>query len=226
MRPVRCSLLTAVTALVLGAQTLEDAKTMRVEGRLDEAQQALQGIVAQTPNDVEAHYALGEVLLERDDYAGAEREFATVAELGNEGLSLIGRGRVLVEQQRSEEAKSLLNQADEKTPDAQELIAKIEAADTDEARAAARAEAEKVADLYYGRGLANALLRDYTASAADLETSLQLDPGNAKAHYYAGLAYNAQNRPDMMISHFDTFLRMAPEGPEADRARNVMRGVR
>jgi tetratricopeptide (TPR) repeat protein len=226
MRIVACSLLSVATALIVGGQTLQDVQTMRVEGRVDEAQQALQKIIEQAPNDVEAYYALGEVLLERDDYAGAEREFATIGELGNESLSLIGRGLVLVEQQRSEEAKKLFNEADEKTPDAQELIAKIEGAETEEVRAAARAEAAKLADLYYGRGLANALLRDYAASAADLETSLQLDPSNAKAHYYAGLAYNAQNRPDMMISHFETFLKMAPEGPEADRARNVLRGAR
>jgi tetratricopeptide (TPR) repeat protein len=97
---------------------------------------------------------------------------------------------------------------------------------SEEEKSAARAEADDLADLYYGRGLANALLRDYAASAADLETSIRLDPSNAKAHYYAGLAYNALKRPDMMVSHFQTYLTMEPEGPESDRVRSVLRSVR
>ena len=129
-------------------------------------------------------------------------------------------------QERAPEAKQLFDRAQEQTPPAADLLNQIETAGSEEAKAAARAEADNVADLYYGRGLTNALLRDYAAAAADLETSLKLDPANAKAHYYAGLAYNALKRPDMMVSHFQTYLTMEPNSPESARVRSVLGGVR
>jgi tetratricopeptide (TPR) repeat protein len=139
---------------------------------------------------------------------------------------LVGQGRVRLAQERAAEAKDLFNQAQAQTPAADELLNRVETLGSEEEKSAARAEADDLADLYYGRGLANALLRDYAASAADLETSIRLDPSNAKAHYYAGLAYNALKRPDMMVSHFQTYLTMEPEGPESDRVRSVLRSVR
>jgi tetratricopeptide (TPR) repeat protein len=129
-------------------------------------------------------------------------------------------------QEQAPEAKQLFDRAQEQTPAAQELLNRIETAESEEGKAAARADADNFADLYYSRGLANALLRDYAASAADLETSIQLDPANAKAHYYAGLAYNALRRPDMMVSHFQIYLTMEPESPESARVRSVLGGIR
>ncbi len=210
----------------LHAASMEEAKQLLSEGKLDAAQTMLQEVIANEPDFALAHYELGGILIERKDFAGAEREFTRVEELGSTGLALIGQGRVRLAQERAPEAKELFNRAQEQTPTAQELLNRIETADSEESKAAARAAADNFADLYYNRGLANALLRDYAASAADLETSIRLDPTNAKAHYYAGLAYNALKRPDMMVSHFQTYLTMEPEGPESARVRSVLRGVR
>jgi len=210
----------------LSAASLEEAKQLRLQGNLDAAQAMLQEVIANQPDFAQAHYELGGILIERKDLAGAEQEFTRVQELGAADLALIGQGRVRLAQERAPEAKELFNRAQEQTPDAQALLDQIETADSEEGKTAARAAADNFADLYYSRGLTNALLRDYAASAADLETSIRLDPGNAKAHYYAGLAYNALKRPDMMVSHFQTFLTMEPEGPEAARVRSVLGGVR
>jgi len=218
--------LIVATAAGLQAASIEEVKQLRSEGKLDAAQNMLQEVIANEPDFALAHYELGGILIERKDFPGAEREFARVDELGSAGLSLIGQGRVRLAQERAPEAKELFNRAQAQTPVAQELLDQIATADTDEAKAAVRATADNFADLYYSRGLTNALLRDYTASAADLETSIRLDPTNAKAHYYAGLAYNALKRPDMMVSHFQTYLTMEPEGPESARVRSVLRGVR
>jgi tetratricopeptide (TPR) repeat protein len=227
MRILRHFLVVMIAAAAgLPAASIEEVKQLRSEGKLDAAQTMLQEVLASEPDFALAHYELGGILIERKDFAGAEREFARVEELGSSALALIGQGRVRVAQERGPEAKELFNRAQEQTPPAQELLDRIETADSDEAKAAARADADNFADLYYGRGLTNALLRDYTASAADLETSIRLDPANAKAHYYAGLAYNALKRPDLLVSHFQTYLTMEPEGPESARVRSVLRGVR
>lgn len=210
----------------LHAASIEEVRQLRLEGKLDAAQNMLQEVIAAEPEFALAHYEMGGILIERKDFAGAEREFTRVEELGMTSLALIGQGRVRLAQEQAPEAKELFNRAQEQTPPAQELLDQIETAESDEAKTAARAKADSFADLYYNRGLTNALLRDYAASAADLETSIRLDPDNAKAHYYAGLAYNALKRPDMMVSHFQTYLTMEPEGPESARVRSVLRGVR
>lgn len=227
MRIARHLLVFTAAALAgLQAASIEEVRQLRAEGNLDAAQAMLQEVIASEPDFALAHYELGGIFVERKDFAGAEREFTRVEELGRANLALIGQGRVLLAQERAPEAKELFNRAQEQTPAAQELLDQIETADSDEGKAAARVTADNIADLYYGRGLTNALLRDYVASAADLETSIRLDPTNAKAHYYAGLAYNALKRPDMMVSHFQTYLTMEPEGPESARVRSVLRGVR
>ena len=210
----------------LHAASLEEAKRLRSGGNLDAAQTMVQEVLANQPDFAPAHYELGKILTERKDFTGAEREFVRVQELGAPGLALIGQGHIRLAQDNGAEAKDLFNRAQEQTPPAQELLDRINAGDSDEAKATAKTDASRFADLYYGRGLANALVRDYAASAADLETTIKLDPGNAKAHYYAGLAYNALKRPDMMVSHFQTYLTMEPESPESARVRSVLRGVR
>ena len=68
--------------------------------------------------------------------------------------------------------------------------------------------------------------KNYKAAAADLEKAIELDPDNAHAHYYAGLAYNGLKRPDQMVKQFQVFLRMAPNAPEAAKVRSVLRAVR
>lgn len=225
MRTLRHFLILIIAAAGLSAASLEEVKQLRSQGNLDAAQNMVQEVLAAHPDSAQAHYELGGILIERKDFGGAESEFTRVGELGSPALALIGKGRVRVAQEQAAEAKELFNQAQQQTPGADELLGRIDAVPEDQ-KPAARAEADDFADLYYGRGLANALLRDYAASAADLETSLRLDPTNAKAHYYAGLAYNALKRPDMMVSHFQTYLTMEPESPESARVRSVLRGVR
>jgi tetratricopeptide (TPR) repeat protein len=226
MRTLRHFLVLAIAAAaILSAASIGEVKQLRSQGNLDAAQSMVQEILAAHPDSAQAHYELGGILIERKDFGGAENEFNRVGELGSPSLSLIGKGRVRLAQEQAAEAKDLFNQAQGQAPGADELMGRIDAA-PEEQKSAARSEADDFADLYYGRGLANALLRDYAASAADLETSIRLDPSNAKAHYYAGLAYNALKRPDMMVSHFQTYLNMQPEGPESERVRSVLRGVR
>jgi tetratricopeptide (TPR) repeat protein len=227
MRVLRHFLVLVIAAAAgLNAASLQEVKQLRSQGNLDAAKNMLSEVLAADPDNAQAHYEMGGILIEQKDFTGAEGEFTRVEELGSAGLALIGKGRVRLAQEQAPEAKELLNRAQEQTPAVQELLDQVATADSDEGKAAARVNADNSADLYYSRGLTNALLRDYAASAADLEASIRLNPANAKAHYYAGLAYNALKRPDMMVSHFQTYLSMQPEGPESDRVRSVLRGVR
>src|SRR5437764_1290374 len=41
--------------------------------------------------------------------------------------------------------------------------------------------------------------------------------------YYAGLAYSKIKRVDMMASHFDSFLKLAPQSPQRPEVQSIMR---
>jgi tetratricopeptide (TPR) repeat protein len=90
----------------------------------------------------------------------------------------------------------------------------------------ARTAAPENPDVDFYTGIARLALRDYDAAVASFERVLERSPGRAMAHYYAGLAYNNLNDHSRMIDSFETFLALSPEGPEADRIRLFLRGVR
>jgi lipoprotein NlpI len=82
------------------------------------------------------------------------------------------------------------------------------------------------AEVYYYRGVLAAHRKDYKAAAESLERAVKLEPDHAYAHYHAGLAYNLLKRPDKMLEHFQAFLKLAPDAPEAQKIRTVVRSAR
>ena len=98
-----------------------------------------------------------------------------------------------------------------------------------DAGAAAQAADEAVAhgdslpEAHYQRGLALAARQDMSGAAAAFQKATELDPAWAYAHYYAGLAYSKIKRPDLTASHFQTFLRLAPQAPERGEVQSILR---
>ena len=83
-----------------------------------------------------------------------------------------------------------------------------------------------LAAAHFQRGLIEGHKRDYAGAAAAFEQAMRLDPAFAYAHYYAGLSYSRIERPDQMAIHFERFLSLAPEAPEAGQVQSLMRSVR
>lgn len=77
-------------------------------------------------------------------------------------------------------------------------------------------------DLEYVRGLVHLNRERYEEAAKDFESYLQKHGERAYAHYYAGLAYNKLRQPDKMLTHFEQFVRMRPDAPEARKVRAVL----
>jgi len=75
-------------------------------------------------------------------------------------------------------------------------------------------------------GVTSALQRDDNAAAQAFDAALNASPGFAYAHYYAGLAYDRLNRPDVMVTRFESFIRLAPSAPERSQVESVLRTAR
>jgi tetratricopeptide (TPR) repeat protein len=80
-----------------------------------------------------------------------------------------------------------------------------------------------LAESHYQRGVALSGRQDWAEAAAAFEKATELDPSWADAHYYAGLAYSKVRRIDLMATHFNTFLRLAPQSPSRAEVQSIMR---
>ena len=78
-------------------------------------------------------------------------------------------------------------------------------------------------EAHYQRGLALSVRQDMANAAAAFEKATELDPSWADAHYYAGLAYSRVKRIDLTASHFDTFLKLAPQSPSRPEVQSIMK---
>jgi tetratricopeptide (TPR) repeat protein len=80
-----------------------------------------------------------------------------------------------------------------------------------------------VAEAHYQRGLALSAKQDLAEAAAAFQKAADLDPSWAYPHYYAGIAFSKAKRADLTASHFQTFLKLAPQAPERGEVQSILR---
>jgi tetratricopeptide (TPR) repeat protein len=133
-------------------------------------------------------------------------------------------GLALIEQNKAAEAEPFIMKADELSPSGETKMGKarfyVSKRQYDDAEAALQqAEGE---DVPYVRGLLELAQKKYADATRDLESYIESHPDHAYAHYYAGMAYNGLKRPDKMLTHFQIFLKMKPNAPEARKVQAVV----
>ncbi|MPY90130.1 MAG: hypothetical protein GEU99_19675 [Luteitalea sp.] len=84
----------------------------------------------------------------------------------------------------------------------------------------------KLAEAQYQLGLVQNARRQFKEAGSAFAQAAKLKPDMAYAHYYAGMAYNKAKRVDLMATHFERFLQLAPTAPERPVVESVMRTVR
>jgi tetratricopeptide (TPR) repeat protein len=134
-------------------------------------------------------------------------------------------GMALVSQNKLAEAAEMLNRAQEQEPgpESQTALAHLYIAQKDFEKAESALSEGKGEEAEFARGLL-ALHRKQSGEAArHFESVLEANPENSYAHYHAGMAYNGLKRKDKMLTHFELFLRMNPDAPEARKVRAVLR---
>lgn len=116
-------------------------------------------------------------------------------------------------------------QADPAVNTAKELIKQNKA---DEALGVLNGAAEANAnnsDWFATRGSIFLNKKQYKEAEADLNKAIQLDGKNAYAHYYMGMTQSGLKRTDQMVKHFEIFLQLAPNAPEATRVKSLLRSI-
>lgn len=171
----------------------------------------------------------GKQLYSQGNYAEAEKELRAVVDgAADNAQANLYLGRALLALDRAGDAERHLVRANEieSTGDTKLGLAQLalKQKDLDKAEAALNDAAGD--ELEFVRGQIHLQRNRNEEAARDLEQALEKQPSNAYAHYYAGLAYNNLRRPDKMMTHFELFLKMKPDAPEARKVRSVLRSVR
>lgn len=85
----------------------------------------------------------------------------------------------------------------------------------------ARIEDGTSSEVFMYRGVYYLQQEKPAEAVKDLEKAISLDANNAYAYYYAGLAYYGMGNGKKAAEDLETFLEMAPNAPEADKAREI-----
>jgi tetratricopeptide (TPR) repeat protein len=86
----------------------------------------------------------------------------------------------------------------------------------------ARIEDSGSSEVYLYRGICCVQQKKSQEAIKELEKSISLDPQNAYAHYYAGIAYSDAGLADKAAGAMRTFLKLAPNAPEAAKAKSMI----
>lgn len=195
-----CGVLLLAALMVGDGQSLSDVRRSYDAGKFKET--VATGEQARTQPDVapRIEYVVAQSHEKLNNVGGARDIYQRLAGGGDPGWSEIGRSALAVLDNNYDEA--------------------LQAATNAVNRAASLPEAQ------YQRGLVLTHRRDYEAAADAFDKATQLDPSFAAAHYYAGLNYSRIKRPDRMASHFEAFLKLAPNAPERPEVESIMRTMR
>jgi cytochrome c-type biogenesis protein CcmH/NrfG len=87
---------------------------------------------------------------------------------------------------------------------------------------AARKLDPRNADVYVYRGVYYHQQGKEKAAIKELEKAIRLDDHNVYAHYYAGHVYLRLGNPARAVDMFRIFLNLAPNAPEAPKAKALM----
>jgi tetratricopeptide (TPR) repeat protein len=79
---------------------------------------------------------------------------------------------------------------------------------------------------HYILGVIYAFRKDTPRAIESLRRSVELENGDAYAHYHLGLLQYQQKKFDQTIIHFERFIELAPNAPEAGQVGSILRTVR
>lgn len=160
----------------------------------------------------------------KHDEAAAELQQVVRDQGGNSAAHRL-LGLALIESGKTDEAVQHINRAREieDSPENRLALVRLLVAQKKYDEAEATLKDAKGDEFLYVRGLVHLHRNRHREAAEDLEAFLKDHPKHAYAHYYAGLAWSKAGKPDRMLTHFQQFVQMKPNSPEARKVRAVLR---
>jgi tetratricopeptide (TPR) repeat protein len=176
-------------------------RVLEQEQKYGEAEGRLRKATELAPNDPAAFVSLGEVYLRQRREGEASGAFRKAAELAG------AKGGA--------EAAYYLGVAQQRLKQYDEAVSTLQGA---------RAPAPALVP--YQIGVTRAFQENWPAAVEQLNRAVDMDSGLAYAYYYRGLAQEKLGRKDLLVNDMERFLTLAPNAPEAERAKAILRAVK
>jgi tetratricopeptide (TPR) repeat protein len=201
----------------------------------DAARDALGRFMDQADSNAFVAAAYGRVLAQQQKYGDAESRLRKATELApGEPAPWVDLGEVYLRQRRDGDAANAFRKAADLArakggADAAYYlgVAQQRLKQYDDAVATLQgARAPAPALIPYQVGVTRAFQENWTAAAEQLSRAISMDSGLAYAYYYRGLAQDKLGRKDLLVNDMERFLALAPNAPEAARARAILQAVK
>lgn len=211
-----------------------------VEGRLwrfqtSEARSTVQKFADQADKNAYVAMATGRVLEQEKKYGEAEGQLRKATELAaNDPAPFVYLGEVYLRQRNDGAASDAfrkaadLARAKSGSDSAYYLgIAQQRLKQYDEAISTFQgARAPEPSLIPYQIGVTQAFKQNWQAALDQLNRAIEMDSGLAYAYFYRGRVQGVMGRKDQQINDLNRFLALAPNAPEADEARALVRSVK
>jgi tetratricopeptide (TPR) repeat protein len=201
----------------------------------DAARGAVGRFMDQADKNAYVAMAHGRVLEQEKKYGEAEAQLRKATEMAaNDPAPWVYLGEIYLRQRRDGEASGAFRKAAEAAQArggseaayylgvAQQRLKQYDAA----LSTLQGARAPQPALIPFQIGVTRAFQENWPAAAEQLNRAVEMDSGLAYAYYYRGLAQEKLGRKDLLVNDMERFLALAPNAPEAERAKAILRAVK
>ena len=195
-------------------------------GKYDEAAALMKKAIAKNPKSAALQVNLGMALSGKNDVAGASKAFEEAIKLEpNNGIHLVTYAGHLARNNKKDEAITKLKQAEKASVNDAGVLASVALeykgmkdfktciAVLDKA-----VHVKDVAELRIYRGTCKLGLKDLPGATTEFKDAVAKEPNNALAHYSLGNALADGGKLPEAIAEWETYLKLAPDGPQAKAA--------
>ena len=199
------------------------------EYKTSEARSALNSIAGQADSNAAVAVAVGRVLEQEKKYGESESRLRKATELApSDPAAWVWLGETYLRQRNTGAADGAFRKAAEVAGgnDYYLGVARQRLRQYDEAVAAFGRAQGMGALVPYQIGVTRLFQEQWQPALDQLTQAIDSDPNLAYAYYYRGLAAEKLNRKDLLVNDMERFLKIAPDAPEAERARMILRAVK
>jgi tetratricopeptide (TPR) repeat protein len=195
-------------------------------GKFDEAAGLMKKAIAKNPKSAALQVNLGMALAGKNDAEGANKAFEEAIKLEpNNGIHLVTYASHLARNNKKDEAITKLKQAEKVAATDAGVLASVALeykglkdfktciAVLDKA-----VGLKDLAELRIYRGTCKLGLRDLSGATTEFKDAVAKEPNNAVAHYSLGNALADGGKLPEAITEWETYLKLAPDGPQAKAA--------